>query len=184
MKVRSAFGSLVDEGARRIKAVIHIRAVKLASKFGLDTGWSIRLWPASAEREGETHYSIVSSGARAQEVAMEVVHSRCCGIDIHKRTLSACISIKDGSEQEKHKRRFGTTTDELRQLAAWLVECRVRDVAMEATGVYWKPVWNVLEGQFKLLLANPQHLKAIPGKKTDFKDGERIADLMQHGLLR
>jgi transposase len=114
---------------------------------------------------------------------MDVVHSRCCGIDIHKRTLCACISIKDGSEQEKHKRRFGTTTDELRQLAAWLVEWRIGDVAMEATGVYWKPVWNVLKGQFKLLLANPQHLKAIPGKKTDFKDGERIADLMQHGLL-
>ena len=114
---------------------------------------------------------------------MEVVHKRCCGIDIHKKTLCACISIKDGNEQEKCKRRFGTTTEELQQLAEWLVEWRVNHVAMEATGVYWKPVWNVLEGQFKLLLANPQHLKAIPGKKTDFKDGERIADLMQHGLL-
>src|SRR3954451_922850 len=168
MKVRSGFGSLVNEGARRIKAVIHIRAVKLASKFGLDADWSIRLWPASAEREGETHYSIASSGARTQEVTMDVVHSRCCGIDIHKRTLCACISIKDGSEQEKLKLRFGTTTHELRQLAAWLAERRVSDVAMEATGVYWKPVWNVLDGQFKLLLGNPQHLKAIPGKKTDF----------------
>jgi transposase len=70
-------------------------------------------------------------------------------------------------------------------LAAWLRECKVTQVAMEATGVYWKPVWNILEEEgFELLLVNPQHLKSIPGKKTDFKDGERIADLLQHGLLR
>jgi transposase len=82
------------------------------------------------------------------------------------------------------KRRFGTRTDDLRALADWLRQYGVTHVAMEATGVYWKPVWNILEGQFELLLVNPQHLKAIPGKKTDMKDGERIADLLQHGLLR
>ena len=115
---------------------------------------------------------------------MEVVHPRCCGIDVHKETVYACLSIKEGAVTEKHKKRFETTTAELRQLAAWLKEWKVTTVAMEATGVYWKPVWNVLEEEFELLLVNPQHLKSIPGKKTDFKDGERIGDLLQHGLLR
>ena len=93
------------------------------------------------------------------------------------------ISIKEDGRAEKQKRRFGTTTAELRELAAWLREWKVTNVAMEATGVYRKPVWNQLEG-FEVLLVNPQHLKSIPGKKTDFKDGERIADLLHHGLLR
>jgi len=115
---------------------------------------------------------------------MEVVHPRCCGIDVHKATVSACISIKDAGVIEKHKRRFDTTTAQLRELVLWLQQHQVSKVAMEATGVYWKPVWNLLEQEVELLLVNPQHLKSIPGKKTDFKDGERIADLLQHGLLR
>lgn len=115
---------------------------------------------------------------------MEVVHPRCCGIDVHKATVCACISIKDAGVIEKHKRRFDTTTAQLRELASWLGQYKVTNVAMEATGVYWKPVWNLLQEEFELLLVNPQHLKSIPGKKTDFKDGERIADLLQHGLLR
>jgi transposase len=115
---------------------------------------------------------------------MDVVNPRCCGIDVHKASVCACISIKDGGQMVKHKRRFDTNTAQLRELAAWLREWKVAQVAMEATGVYWKPVWNVLEEEFELLLVNPQHLKSIPGKKTDFKDGERIADLLQHGLLR
>lgn len=115
---------------------------------------------------------------------MEVLHSRCCGIDVHKATVCACISIKDGATVEKHKRRFDTTTAELRRLQQWLGEHGVTHVAMEATGVYWKPVWNALEGNVELLLVNPQHLKSIPGKKTDFRDGERLADLLQHGLLQ
>jgi transposase len=105
-------------------------------------------------------------------------------MDVHKATVCACISIKDGEDIQKLKRRFDTTTRQLQELVAWLKEWNVSTVAMEATGVYWKPVWNALEGQFELLLVNPQHLKSIPGKKTDFKDGERIADLLQHGLLR
>jgi transposase len=115
---------------------------------------------------------------------MEVVHPRCCGLDVHKQTVCAGISIKEGPVQERQKKRFETTTAELRQLFAWLKEWKVTTVAMEATGVYWKPVWNALEEGFELLLVNPQHLKSIPGKKTDFKDGERIADLLQHGLLK
>ncbi len=115
---------------------------------------------------------------------MDVVHPRCCGIDVHKPNVCCCISIKDNSRIEKLKRRFDSTTGQLREMAAWLKEHNVTTVAMEATGVYWKPVWNLLETEFELLLVNPQHLKSIPGKKTDFKDGERIADLLQHGLLR
>lgn len=116
---------------------------------------------------------------------MDVVYARCCGIDVHKAMVCACISIKsEGGRTEKEKRRFETNVDGLEELRAWLQTAQVSAVAMEATGVYWKPVWNALEEQFELLLVNPQHLKSIPGKKTDFKDGERIADLLQHGLLR
>ena len=83
----------------------------------------------------------------------------------------------------KEKRRFGTFTQDLEQLAAWLGECGVTHVAMESTGVYWKPVFNILEGRFELLVVNAQHIKAVPGRKTDQRDSEWIADLLQHGLL-
>lgn len=115
---------------------------------------------------------------------MEIVHPRCCGVDVHKASVCCCISLKEDGRVEKQKRRFDTTTGQLQAMAAWLKQWKVTTVAMEATGVYWKPVWNLLEEEFELLLVNPQHLKSIPGKKTDFKDGERIADLLQHGLLR
>lgn len=115
---------------------------------------------------------------------MEVVNQRCCGLDVHKASVCACVTIKVGRKSVKYKSRFGTSTEDLRALADWLQQYGVTLVAMEATGVYWKPVWNILEGRFELMLVNPQHLKAIPGKKTDMKDGEGIADLLQHGLLR
>jgi len=82
----------------------------------------------------------------------------------------------------KLKKRFGTFTHDLLQLADWLQECGVTHVAMESTGVYWKPVWNILAEQFEVLLVNAQHIKAVPGRKTDQKDSEWIADLLQHGL--
>jgi transposase len=123
-----------------------------------------------------------SSRARL-EASMEVVHPRCCGIDVHQASLAVCVSIKEEGRTEKHKLRCGTTTAELVRLADWLHEHRVTHAAMEATGVYWKPVWHVLEGQFELLLVNPTQVKALRGRKTDLKDGERIADFLQHGLL-
>ncbi len=117
---------------------------------------------------------------------MDVVYKRCCGIDIHKCSVAACTSIweEDGAIR-KEKRVFGTTTGELRDLAGWLRVHAVTHVAMEATGVYWEPVWNVLDknANWRLLLINPEHCKALRGKKTDLKDGERISDLLQHGLL-
>lgn len=114
---------------------------------------------------------------------MDVVHPRCCGIDVHQASLAVCVSIKDEGKNEKYKLRSGTTTAELLRLSDWLREHRVTHVALEATGVYWKPVWHILEGQFELVLANPTQVKALRGRKTDLKDGERIADFLQHGLL-
>lgn len=116
---------------------------------------------------------------------MEVLHRCCCGLDVHKNSITACVLwAEPNGRKRKEKRRFETVTRELLALADWLRECGVTHVAMEATGVYWKPVWNVLEGQFEMLLANAQHIKAVPGRKSDQKDCEWIADLLQHGLLR
>ena len=116
---------------------------------------------------------------------MDVVHTRCCGIDIHKKTAVACLIVPGADGQpSKTVRTFGTMTDDLLALADWLTSAGVSHVALEATGVYWKPVWNLLEANFALVLANPQHIKAVPGRKTDVKDAEWIADLLRHGLLR
>jgi len=115
---------------------------------------------------------------------MEVVFPNCCGLDIHKNTITACVLLSAGSRKQKHLHRFGTVTGELRRLAAWLHELGVIQVAMESTGVYWKPIWNILEGEFELFLVNAQHVKNVPGRKTDLKDCEWIAELLQHGLLR
>jgi transposase len=117
---------------------------------------------------------------------MRIVYRRCCGLDVHKESVTACLLLIDNDgEFQVEKRRFGTMTRDLRELAAWLKSEGVERIAMEATGVYWKPVWNILEPfRFELLLVNAQHIKNVPGRKTDQKDSEWIADLLQHGLLR
>ena len=117
---------------------------------------------------------------------MDVVNESCCGLDIHKRTISACvISSSQTSRAKKQMRVFGTMTCDLLALADWLNELGITHAAMEATGVYWKPVWNVLEGRIsEILLVNAQHVKMVPGRKTDQKDAEWLADLLRHGLLR
>src|SRR2546429_15014 len=116
---------------------------------------------------------------------MEVVYPCCCGSDVHKKSITACVLWAEAKgKSRKEKRRFGTFTHDLLQLADWLGESGVTHVAMESTGVYWKPVWNILAEQFKVLLVNAQHIKAVPGRKTDQKDSEWIADLLQHGLLQ
>jgi transposase len=116
---------------------------------------------------------------------METVHQRCAGIDIGKRSLTVCV-ITTGTRGEpaKETRTFRTLTRDLLALADWLDERGVTAVAMEATGSYWKPIWNLLEDRFELLLANAAHLKAVPGRKTDVRDAEWIAELFRHGLLR
>ena len=115
---------------------------------------------------------------------MDVVYPRCCGLDVHKASITACVLLSEGGRKQKHLRRFGTMTGDLLLLADWLRELGVTHVAMESTGVYWKPIWHILEGQVEILLVNAQRLKAVPGRKTDLKDCEWIADLLQHGLLR
>jgi transposase len=116
--------------------------------------------------------------------AMEVIYQRCCGLDIHKKTVVACRLVWRDGEPEKEIRTFGTMTRDLLERSDWLQTHEVTHVAMESTGVYWKPVWNLLEGNFEMLLVNAQHIKRVPGRKTDVKDCEWIAQLLQHGLLQ
>jgi transposase len=99
---------------------------------------------------------------------MHVVYPHCCGVDVHKRSITACLLVS-GSSGKGHQeiRRFGTMTRDLWELADWLQGQQVTQVAMESTGVSWKPVWNILEGQFEVVLVNAQHIKAVPGRKTD-----------------
>jgi transposase len=116
---------------------------------------------------------------------MDVLYERGCGLDIHKQTVVACLLVSRGTRQPaKEVRTFGTMTDDLLALADWLAAAGCTHVAMESTGVYWKPIWNLLEGQFALLLVNARHVKAVPGRKTDVTDAEWLADLLRHGLLR
>jgi transposase len=117
---------------------------------------------------------------------MQVLHERCCGLDVHKKTVVACILIThpDG-QMERRVRTFGTMTADLLALSDWLNTFAVTHLAMESTGVYWKPVFNILEDdQRTIVLTNPQHMRAVPGRKTDVKDSEWLADLLRHGLLR
>jgi transposase len=116
---------------------------------------------------------------------MDVVYERCAGLDVHKRTVAACrITPGERGEPRKEIRTFGTMTEDLLALGDWLAEGGCTVVAMESTGVYWQPIWNLLEDRFELLLVNAKHVKAVPGRKTDVKDCEWLADLLRHGLLR
>ena len=121
---------------------------------------------------------------------MQILYRRCGGMDVHKKSVVVCLLLIDEStgEERKERRTFGTTTRALLELAAWLKLWGVETVAMEATGVYWKPVWNVLEEELgadcKLMLVNARHFKQVPGRKTDQKDAEWLAELLQHGLMR
>ncbi len=112
---------------------------------------------------------------------MRRIHERCCGLDVHKKTVVACRITPEGSQT----RTFGTMTDELVRLREWLLALGVTHVAMESSGVYWKPVYNLLEDQgMELLVVNARHVKAVPGRKTDVKDAEWLAELLEHGLLK
>jgi transposase len=116
---------------------------------------------------------------------MQIIHRCCCGLDVHKKLIVAClISLNEAGEFQKEIRSFATMTKDILALADWLTSAGCTHIAMESTGVYWRPIWNLLEEQFELLLVNAQHIKAVPGRKTDIKDAEWIADLLQHGLLR
>lgn len=116
---------------------------------------------------------------------MEVVHERCCGLDVHKKMVVAClVTPGTGSKPGREVRTFSTMTRGLLALADWLEAAGCTHVAMESTGAYWKPVYNILEDSFTVMVVNAQHLKAVPGRKTDVKDAEWIAELLRHGLVR
>lgn len=115
---------------------------------------------------------------------MDLLYTRCAGLDVHPRSVSACTRIVIEGRVSHEVRTFGTSTRELREMADWLASLGCTHVAMESTGVYWKPVWHVLEGRFELVLANAMYIRNIPGRKSDVKDAVWIADLLAHGLLR
>lgn len=115
---------------------------------------------------------------------MEVQYEICCGLDVHKKSVAACVRRPGPKGRASEVRTFGTTTRALLELSAWLTRAGCTHVAMESTGVYWRPVHNLLEGSFELLLVNARHVKAVPGRKTDVKDCEWLAQLLEHGLLR
>lgn len=116
---------------------------------------------------------------------MELLYSRCAGLDVHKETVVACARIAGDGKLVKDIETFGTTTDALLRLSDWLTERGCTHVAMEATGIYWKPVWHVLDdGGFALILANAAHVRNVPGRKTDVADATWLAELLAHGLIR
>jgi transposase len=115
---------------------------------------------------------------------MHVVYERCCGIDGHKKFVVACLSILTAQGAiQKESRTFSTMTADLLQMLEWLKQAGCTHVALESTGVYWKPIHNLLETELEVRLINAQHIKAIPGRKPDMKDAEWIADLLRHGRL-
>ena len=120
-----------------------------------------------------------------KEATMEVVCQRCAGLDVHKAIIVACVRRVEDNKIKREVRTFDTTTAGLLALLAWLTESGCTRVAMEATGVYWKPVWNILsDGDFELIVANAAHIKNVPGRKTDVNDATWIADLLAHGLIK
>jgi transposase len=120
-----------------------------------------------------------------KEVFMEVIHERVAGLDVHKDNVVACVRTVSGGKTAREHRTFDTTTDGLLALLEWLKSCRCELVAMEATGVYWMPVWRILgDGAFKVIVVNAAHIKAVPGRKTDMNDATWLADLAAFGLIK
>src|SRR6202011_2083484 len=120
-----------------------------------------------------------------EEEPMEIILRCCAGLDVHKDSVEACVRrLSAGGRVEHEVRHWGTTTRELVEMAEWLSSSGVTHVAMESTGVYWKPIFNILEAQFEILLVNAHHMKNVPGRKTGIKDCQWIAQLLQHGLLK
>lgn len=115
---------------------------------------------------------------------MQVLYANCAGVDVHKKSVVACRMARRGNRPGKEIRTFGTTTQALLEMHDWLKAWGVTHVAMESTGDYWRPIYNILEGDFELLLVNAQHVKQVPGRKTDVKDAEWLAELLKHGLLK
>src|SRR5258708_17451369 len=148
--------------------------------------------PYSEARRGNSHVERRPVGDLSGNVSdqmtgateMEVLYPRCSGIDVHKRFVVACLSIIQHGQRHKELRQASTMTSDILALKAWLKAAGFTHIAIESTGVYWKPIFHLLEDSFEIVLVNAQHMKAVPGRKTDVKDAEWIADLLQHGLLK
>ena len=139
-------------------------------------GWQSAVITANAGTEGFRPPSVAPRGGRI----IDIVCQHCCGLDVHKKSVVACVITPEGQQS----RTFRTLTADLLSLADWLRELQVSHAAMESTGVYWKPVYNLLEDEFTVIVVNAAHIKRVPGRKTDVTDARWIAQLLQHGLLR
>src|SRR5258705_1422253 len=116
---------------------------------------------------------------------MRIVYKRSCGLDVHKKVIVACLLLLEADgELRREIRKFGTMTEDLLALLDWLQQAGCTHVAMESTGVYWKPIYNILEGHLEVVVVNAQHLKKVPGRKTDVRDAEWLAECFQLGLLK
>jgi transposase len=127
----------------------------------------------------------MSSGAAREESTMDEIYRCCAGLDVHKQSVEACVRRIDANDRmQAQTRHWGTMTRDLLALTDWMAAQGVTHVAMESTGVYWKPIYNILESRFTVLLVNARHLKQVPGRKSDVRDCQWIAQLLQHGLLK
>jgi hypothetical protein len=182
-----AFGLTLEHAIRLRSKAVFTWCFEPAEQFGPDVATNPSLSPPSL---GEHAWQTVASvrcprSGSLPEATMETIYPCCAGLDIHKTTVVACVRrIDPAGRVHEAVRTFGTMTAELLALADWLAEAGVTHVAMESTGVFWKPVFNLLEDRFEVLLVNPRHIKQVPGRKTDVKDCRWIAQLLQHGLLR
>ena len=136
------------------------------------------------ENWGYPELSVCGKIRGNRRIAMDVIFDRCCGIDVHKETLTACIMVGTGPRMRKEIKTYSTMTEELEKLRGWLKAEGITHIAMESTGVYWKPVYNILEEDFSVMIANAKHIKHVPGRKTDVKDSEWICKLLRNGLIR
>jgi transposase len=122
---------------------------------------------------------------RKNSSIVSVVHEICCGLDVHKKTITACLVRTDAADGERSELlEFGTFTDDLIKLRDWLLDRECPIVAMESTGSYWTPIHNVLEGYFQVVLVNARHMRNVPGRKTDISDSRWLAGLLRHGLIK
>ena len=168
-------------------------ACKPVTKFGRGVGTNTRMLPSFGPLRSvvSTRSRLLSGETPADPETpdfggfMETLYAHCAGLDVHKDTVVVCVRhVVSGRFGQEPVQTFGTTTRDLLALGDYLAQQQVTHVAMESTGVYWQPVWNLLEGRFTLVLANALHIKQVPGRKTDVKDCQWIAQLLQHGLIR